>query len=150
MAIDTNPKKIEELLTTDIKDIVGKEHLKKRLLSGRKLRIKHGIEPTGPNLHIGRAISYWKLKKFQEMGHQIVIIVGDFTAQIGDASDKQAMRRPLSEKEIKENMKSYKKQLGRILNMNKVELRYNSEWLDKLSGKEMLKLSMQFTAQQMI
>ncbi len=150
MPINTNPKKIEELLTMNVHNITDKKRLQRKMLFGKKLRIKHGIDPTGSNLHIGRAVLYWKLKKFQEMGHQIVIIIGDFTAQIGDASDKQAMRKPLTEKEIIENMKTYKKQLNKILDMSKIELRYNSEWLNKLSMKEMLKLSMKFTAQQMI
>ena len=150
MLVNTDPKKIEELLGRGVKDVIKRESILKKLKSGKKLRIKHGIEPTGVDLHIGRAISYWKLKKFQDLGHQVVIIIGDFTAKIGDASDKQSIRKPLEEKEIETNMKTYKKQLGRILDIKRVELRYNSEWFDKISHKEMLKLSMNFTAQQMI
>ncbi|MCK4781872.1 tyrosine--tRNA ligase [Candidatus Parcubacteria bacterium] len=150
MKINTDSKKIKELLGRGVKDVIEKKSVLRKLKSGKKLRIKHGIEPTGVNLHIGRAISYWKLKKFQELGHQIVIIIGDFTAQIGDASDKQAMRQPLTEKEIKTNMKNYEKQLGKILDMEKSELHYNTEWFNKFSMKEMFKLSMNFTAQQMI
>jgi len=81
---------------------------------------------------------------------KFVLIIGDFTAQIGDASDKKAMRRVLSEKEVKENMKDYSRQISKILDMNKVELHYNSEWLNKLSARDLIKLSMKFTAQQMI
>ena len=150
MKIVTNPKKIEDLLTRNIEEIIEKENLLKKLRSGKKLRIKHGVDPTGPKIHIGRAIQFRKLKSFQDLGHQIVLIIGDFTAQIGDASDKQAMRKPLSEKEIKENMKDYEKQIGKILDMKKVEIRYNSEWLSKLTIKELLSLAMHFTAQQMI
>jgi len=148
--IVTNPKKIEDLLTRNIEEIIEKENLLKKLRSGKKLRIKHGVDPTGPKIHIGRAIQFRKLKSFQDLGHQIVLIIGDFTAQIGDASDKQSMRKPLSEKEIKENMKDYEKQIGKILDMKKVEIRYNSEWLSKLTIKELLSLAMHFTAQQMI
>lgn len=143
-------KKIDELLSRGVEQIINKEHLKKRLLMGETLRIKHGIDPTGPNIHIGRAAQLLKLKDFQELGHKVVLIIGDFTAQIGDASDKQAMRRSLSGREIKENMNNYTGQIGKILDMGKVELHYNSEWLAKLTAKELLGLATQFTAQQMI
>ncbi len=148
--IDTNPQKIKEVLSRGVEEIFEEKSLLEKLQSGKKLRIKHGIDPTGPRIHLGRAIQFWKLQAFQELGHQIVLIIGDFTAQIGDASDKQAMRKPLSPNEIKENMKDYKQQIGKILDMKKVELRYNSEWLKKLTIKDLLSLAMNFTAQQMI
>jgi len=150
MPVETNHKKIEEVLTRGVEEIIDREHFKKRLLSGRILRIKHGIDPTGPQIHIGRATQLWKLKDFQELGHKIILIIGDFTAQIGDASDKQAMRRPLTAKEVKENMKDYIKQIGKILDIKKVEFHYNSEWLNKLTIKKLLNLAMNFTAQQTI
>jgi tyrosyl-tRNA synthetase len=137
-------------LTRGVEEIIEKKSLIMKLKSGRQLRIKHGIDPTGPKIHLGRAFQFWKLKAFQELGHKIVLIFGDFTAQIGDASDKLAMRRPLSEREVKENLKDYTRQIGKILDMEKTELRYNSEWLSKMSAKDLLKLSMRFTAQQMI
>jgi tyrosyl-tRNA synthetase len=143
-------QKIKDLLFRGVEDVIDKEHLRKLLLSGRKLRVKHGVDPTGPKIHIGRAAQILKLKDFQELGHQVVLIIGDFTAQIGDASDKQAIRKSLSEKEVRRNMKNYTAQIGRILNMEKVELRYNSEWLKKLTADELLKLAMHFTAQQTI
>lgn len=142
--------KINEILSRGVEEIIEKQSLEKRLKSGKKLRIKHGIDPTGPKIHIGRAIQFQKLKAFQDLGHQVVLIIGDFTAQIGDASDKQSMRKVLSEKEIKRNMKDYKKQIGKILDLKKTEIRYNSEWLKKLSAKDLIRLSMQFTAQQLI
>ena len=150
MQIETNYKKVEEVLTRGVEKVINLNHLRKRLLSGRKLRIKHGIDPTGPKIHIGRATQLWKLKDFQELGHKIILIIGDFTAQIGDASDKQAMRRPLTAKEVKENMKDYIKQIGKILDIKKVEIHYNSEWLSKLTIKKLLNLAMNFTAQQTI
>jgi tyrosyl-tRNA synthetase len=150
MKIITDSRKIEDLLARNVEKIIEKESLFKKLKSGRKLRIKHGVDPTGPKIHIGRAVQFRKLKKFQELGHQIVLIIGDFTAQIGDASDKQAMRKPLSAKEIKENMKDYKKQIAKILDMEKVEIHYNSQWLAKLTIKELLSLAMRWTCQQMI
>ena len=142
MQIETNYKKVEEVLTRGVEKVINLNHLRKRLLSGRKLRIKHGIDPTGPKIHIGRATQLWKLKDFQELGHKIILIIGDFTAQIGDASDKQAMRRPLTAKEVKENMKNYIKQIAKILDIKKVEFHYNSEWLNKLTIKKLLNLAM--------
>ena len=148
--INTNPEKIEGILTRGVEEIFEKESLLKKLQSGRQLRIKFGIDPTGPKIHIGRAFQFWKLRDFQEMGHKIVLIIGDFTAQIGDASDKQAMRKPLTEKEIKENLKNYLSQIGRILDMKKVEVRYNSEWFKKMRVIDFVNLQMIFTAQQTI
>ena len=150
MNIDVNQTKIDEILTRGVEQIIEKDSLIRKLQSGKRLRIKHGIDPTGPKIHLGRASQLLRLRKFQEMGHQVVLIIGDFTAQIGDASDKQAKRRILTEQEIKENMKDYLPQIGRILDINKVELHYNSEWLDNLSSKELIRLSMSFTAQQLI
>lgn len=150
MKINIEVSKIEELLSRGVEDIIVKEILRKRLLSGEKLRVKHGIDPTGPKIHLGRASQFWKLRAFQELGHQIVLIIGDFTGLIGDASDKDSLRPVLEEKQIKENMKDYSRQIGKILDMDKVELHYNSEWLGKLSAKDLIGLAMKFTAQQMI
>jgi tyrosyl-tRNA synthetase len=150
MEINTNSEKIKELLSRRVETIMEADSLEKKLLSGKKLRIKHGIDPTGPKIHLGRAVQFWKLREFQEMGHQIILIIGDFTAQIGDASDKTSMRKPLTEREIKENMKGYKAQIGKILDLKKTEIRYNSEWLGKLSIKDLMRLSGIFTAQQLI
>ena len=148
--INTDKEKINEILTRGVEEIFEKENLLKKLQSGRQLRIKFGIDPTGPKIHIGRAFQFWKLKSFQELGHKIVLIIGDFTAQIGDASDKQAMRRVLSEKEINDNLKSYLSQIGKILDLKKVEVRYNSEWFKKMKIKDFVNLQMIFTAQQTI
>ncbi len=141
---------IKNLLERGVEQIIDRENLKRRLLAGEKLRIKHGIDPTGPRIHLGRAVQFRKLKEFQDLGHRIVLIIGDFTAQIGDASDKQSMRRPLSEKEIKRNMANYTNQIGKILDLKKTEVHYNSKWLKKINLKDLINLAMKFTAQQMI
>lgn len=143
-------KIIDDLLTRGVTNIVDKDHLKKALNSSKKLRVKLGVDPTGPKLHIGRAFAIWKLRQFQELGHHIIFIIGDFTAQIGDSSDKSAERQPLTISEIKKNMKTYKKQIGKILDLDKVEIRYNSEWLGKLSPYDLLRETMNFTVAQMI
>jgi len=150
MKIDTNPKKIKEILSRGTEDIIDKKHLEKALLSGKRLNIKLGIDPTGPKIHLGRATQLLKLRDFQELGHKIILIIGDFTAMVGDASDKTAMRKALTSEEIKQNMKDYLPQIGRILDLKKTEVRYNSEWLGKLKIEELIGICMHFTAQQMI
>lgn len=150
MKIITDENRIEEVLTRGVEDVIEKESLKKRLLSGERLNIKLGIDPTGPKIHLGRSTVLMKLKDFQDLGHNIVLIIGDFTALIGDASDKDAMRKSLTEEEIKNNMKDYLSQIGKILDLKKVEIRYNKDWLGKMKLEEIIKLSMNFTAQQMI
>lgn len=136
MKIDKNPEKINRLLTRGVFEIIDLNNLKKKLLSGKKLKVKLGIDPTSPHLHIGRSIPILKLKDFQELGHQVVFIVGDFTGTIGDTSDKHSERPVLSDKQVRMNMKGYIKQVGKILDISNTEVRYNSEWLKKLSYKE--------------
>lgn len=136
MTVSTDEKKIDELLTRGVSEVIVKEVLRKKLLSGKQLRIKLGIDPTSPDLHIGRAVPLLKLRDFQELGHQIVFIVGDFTAVIGDTSDKDAERPMLARDIIEKNKSSYLEQAGKILDLQKVEFRYNSEWLEKLTYRE--------------
>ncbi len=150
MKIITDENKIEDILTRGTEDIIEKESLKKRLLSGKRLNIKLGIDPTGPQIHLGRATILMKLRDFQDLGHNITLIIGNFTALIGDASDKDAMRKVLTEKEIKENLKDYLNQIGKILDIKKVKVRYNKDWLGKMKPEELIQLAMSFTAQQMI
>ncbi len=129
-------KKIDEVLSRSVEEIIIKEDLKKELLSGRRLRIKLGIDPTSPNIHIGRAIVLWKLRAFQDLGHKAVFIVGDFTGIIGDTSDKDAERPMLTEKEIKSNLKTYFNQAFKILDKKNTEAHFNSKWLKKLGLNE--------------
>ncbi|MEK7562487.1 MAG: tyrosine--tRNA ligase, partial [Patescibacteria group bacterium] len=133
---NTNQQKIDEILTRGVDEVIDKESLEKKLRSGKKLRVKLGIDPTSPNLHIGRAIPLLKLRDFQEAGHKIVLIIGDFTGVIGDTSDKESERPMLDEKAVKQNMKTYVSQAGKILDIKKCEVRYNSEWLKKLNYAE--------------
>ena len=142
-------KIIGDLLTRGVEGIHVREHLESALKAGRPLRVKHGIDPTGAKLHLGHAATLWKLREFQNLGHQVVIIIGDYTAQIGDPSDKLSKRPFLSEAQVAENMKSYQEQLGKILDLGKVEFRYNSEWLTRLSMRQLDELADIFTVQQM-
>lgn len=140
-----------ELLTRTIETLLpGKEDFEKALTSGQKLRIKHGIDPTGPHIHIGNAVALWKLREFQEMGHTIVLIFGDFTARIGDPGDKDKRRPVLTKEEIEANVSRYVSQVGRILNTKTIELHYNSEWHDALTQADLIKLSRLLTVNQML
>jgi tyrosyl-tRNA synthetase len=147
--IDTSAEKIRNILTRGVEEILVKESLEKKLKSGKQLRVKLGIDPTGTTIHIGRAITLRKLKAFQDLGHQIVFIVGDFTAQIGDPSDKLEKRPMLTHATIQENLKEYKKIVGKIIDVSRAEFRYNSEWLAKLGFQEISELAESFSVQQM-
>ncbi len=148
--IITDEKRIEELLTRGVEDIFVKEDLKKALLSGKQLRIKFGIDPTGARIHIGRAVPLRKLREFQRLGHQIVLIIGDFTAQVGDASDKTDKRPMLTRAQIDENLKDYKSQISKILDITKTEFVYNNDWLSKLTFGDLTTLAECFSVQQML
>ncbi len=143
-------KRIDEILNRGVEDIIVKEELKKLLLSGKQLRIKLGVDPTSAKIHLGRSIPLRKLREFQKLGHQVVFIVGDFTAQIGDASDKTEKRPMITRAEIDENLKDYKSQVSKILDISKTEFVYNSDWLSKLSFEEVTKLAECFSVQQML
>jgi len=147
----TDEKRIDEVLSRGVEDIYpSKEEVKKALLSGKTLSIYNGIDPTGPTLHIGHGSTLLKLREFQNLGHKIILLIGDFTGRIGDPTDKTATRKQLSVKEVKENLKSYTKQAGKILNMKKVVVKFNSQWLSKLSFEEGMEIASEFTLQQMI
>jgi tyrosyl-tRNA synthetase len=112
--------------------------------------VYHGIDPTSTQIHIGNAIPLRKLAQFQELGHQVIFLVGSFTALIGDTSDKTAMRKVMTNEEIKSNFKTYKEQASKILDFKKAKILYNGDWLSKLSFEDIVKLAQEFTVQQMI
>lgn len=150
MAIITDKKQIEELLTRGVNEVIDFNHLKNRLLSGKKLRVKLGIDPTSPDIHLGRSVALLKLRDFQNLGHQIVFIIGDFTGMIGDTSDKEGERPMLSEREVKKNMKSYIAQVKKILDVKKAEIYFNSKWLAKLGYAEIGRQANQFSLAEFI
>jgi tyrosyl-tRNA synthetase len=148
---DTDVNKIDSVLNRGVENAYpSKDELKKVLLFGKILSIYNGIDPTGPTLHIGHGSTLLKLREFQDLGHKIILLIGDFTGKIGDPTDKTATRKQLSTKEIKNNLKSYTKQAGKILDMKKVAVKFNSKWLSKLSFEEVMDLASEFTLQQMI
>ncbi|HLD11470.1 MAG TPA: tyrosine--tRNA ligase [Patescibacteria group bacterium] len=132
----------------------SKEALREVLLAGRKLTMYVGIDPTATVIHVGNAIGLRKLAQFQKLGHKIIFLVGDFTARLGDPSDKEQMRRMLTEEEIKRNVKTYKEQASRILDfdskVNPAVVKFNSTWLNKLSFGDIIELASHFTVQQMM
>ncbi len=145
MEINTNTDKINELLTRGVVEVVHKESLRKKLESGKQLRIKLGIDPTSPDIHLGRSVPILKLRDFQKLGHQIVFIVGDFTGVIGDTSDKGSERPALTQNDINKNKKTYYNQIAKILDIEKVEFCNNSDWLSSLTYKEIGEHASQFS-----
>ncbi len=146
-------KNIHELLTRGVQDIIGREDLEQKLKSGQKMKIYLGADPSRPDIHLGHAVVLRKLKKFQDLGHKVIFLIGDFTAQIGDPSGKDEARQPLSFSEIKKNAQTYKKQVAKILNFsghNKAEIKYNSKWNKKLKFQDLIELSSNFTVQQFL
>lgn len=149
-ATGNKEQKIRDLLTRGVENVIDRAHLESALRSGKKLRVKLGVDPTGKKIHIGRAVVYWKLREFQDLGHKVIILFGDYTALIGDPSDKLEKRPRLTKAQIKENLKGYLAQIGHIVDLKKAEIRYNSEWLGKLTFLDILNLTDLFTASQMI
>ena len=154
MKVITDSKKIEEVLTKGVEIIYpNKEALKKELLSGRRLRLYCGFDPSAPTLHIGNAIQLRKLGQFQKLGHEVIMLIGDFTGMIGDPTDKSAARKKLSRKEVIKNAKNYKKLASLFINFggkNPAKILYNSKWNDKLSFFDLIEIASNFTVQQMI
>ncbi len=131
-------------------EIIERASLEKKLASGKKLRIKLGADPTAPDLHLGHALVLRKLREFQDAGHTAVFIIGDYTAAIGDPSGKTKTRPPLSDAEIKKNAKTYFEQAGRIIDLKKAEIRYNSEWFLKMKLAEFLRIAANFSTNRIL
>ncbi len=151
--IITDKNKINEVLTRGVENIFpNRETLERVLLSGKRIRLYCGFDPSAPVLHIGNAIALNKLAQFQELGHEVIFLIGDFTGMIGDPTDKSAARKKLTRKEVLANSKNYKKQAGAYLKFsgaNPAKVLYNSKWSDKLSFKDLIEVASNFTAQQM-
>jgi tyrosyl-tRNA synthetase len=131
-------------------DVVSREELARRLRLGRPLRVKFGIDPSGPQLHLGHAVALRKLREFQDFGHQAVLLVGDFTAQIGDPTGRVDGRKPRSAAEIKRDMETYVDQAALILDIDKAEIVYNSTWLSKLTFADVVGLAGKTTVARML
>lgn len=136
---------INYLLRRGVAEIVGEDELTGWLKSGRRLRLKQGFDPSRPNLHIGHAVGLRKLRQFQDLGHQVVLIVGDWTAQIGDPSGRDKSRQRLSADEVKRNAQTYMEQFFRVVDESKTEVRWQSEWFGKFSLADVFELTARFT-----
>jgi tyrosyl-tRNA synthetase len=135
----------DNLWISGVNEIISKESLDKRLKSGKKLRIKFGVDPTRPDIHLGHAVVMWKLKALSEMGHTVIFLIGDYTTKIGDPSGRNTTRPILSDAEIKKNAKTYFDQASKILDLKKVEVRYNSEWFSKIKFNDIINIAGKFT-----
>lgn len=141
---------IDQILQHNVAEVIDRDHLRQRLQSGVPLRIKLGADPTKPDLHLGHAVVLWKLKEFQDLGHMVIFLIGDYTARIGDPSGRNVTRPVLSETEIKANTRTFLKQVKKILDVSRCEIRYNSEWFKKMKFADIIKLLAQTTVAQII
>lgn len=139
-----------ELIMRGVQDIYSKEDLIKKLDENRPLRIKLGMDPTAPDLHFGHTVVLNKLRHFQDLGHEVLFLIGDYTARIGDPSGKNTTRPPLSEEQVKQNAKTYAEQVFKILNKDKTTIMFNSEWFSKMSAGDMIGLASQLTVSRML
>jgi tyrosyl-tRNA synthetase len=138
--------KIEELLTRGAANIIpGKKELEEKLRSGKKLNIYFGIDPTGTRIHLGHAVPIRKLQAFADLGHHVTFLIGDFTALIGDTSDKESERPAITHEQIEENFQTYKRQAEKVLDFSRIKIVHNSDWLKKLSFEDIIKLTQHFS-----
>jgi len=131
-------------------EILKLEELRQRLESGRPLRVKAGFDPTAPDLHLGHTVLLNKLRQFQDLGHQVIFLIGDFTGMIGDPSGKSLTRKPLSREDVLANARTYEEQVFKVLDREKTEVRFNSEWFGKMSAADMIRLAGQHTVARML
>ena len=131
-------------------EILKREELEARLALGRPLRIKAGFDPTAPDLHIGHTVLLNKMRQFQDLGHQVIFLIGDFTGMIGDPSGKNVTRKPLTREDVKANARTYAEQVFKVLDREKTELRFNSEWFGKMDAADMIRLAAQHTVARML
>lgn len=155
MNIITDEKKIDAILARSVDTIYpSTDALKALLMKGTPLRIYVGIDPTATYVHLGHATNYLLLKRFHELGHKIIVLIGDFTAMIGDPSDKKAARTQLTKEQVQENLKTFKAQIGKILNFedtqNPIEFQFNADWLAPLTFQDVVELASHFTVQRML
>jgi tyrosyl-tRNA synthetase len=150
MKVSTDKKRIDEILSRRVMEVVVDGSLRKKLASGKKLRVKLGVDPTAPDLHLGHTVPIKKLKEFQDLGHQVVFIIGDYTSKIGDPTGRSKTRPMLTDAQVEENAATYLAQVGKILDLSKTEVRRNSEWFAAMDFNDVVRLAAQFTVARMI
>jgi tyrosyl-tRNA synthetase len=144
------PEEQLDILVRDAVDVVSREELLEKLKRGRPLRIKYGADPSAPDLHLGHSVPLRRLRRFQELGHQIIFIIGDFTGRIGDPSGRSKTRPMLSEEEIAANAETYARQVDKILDVSRCEVVYNSQWFNNMGAEGLLRLSSHYTVARML
>ncbi len=144
------PERQLELIKRGAVEIISEEELIERLREGRPLRVKAGFDPTAPDLHLGHTVLIEKMRQFQELGHEVIFLIGDFTGMIGDPSGKSETRKPLTKEEVLENAKTYKEQIFKILDPEKTRIEFNSRWMSSMSAEELIKLAAQYTVARML
>lgn len=154
-SVKTDPEIIQRILEKGVEQILpSKDALKEKLLAGKRLNIYQGFDPTGETLHIGHSVGMRKLEEFRKLGHHVIFLIGDFTARIGDPTDKTATRKMLTKEDVENNMKKYIEQASHIIDINNeenpVEVMYNSTWLEKLNFGDIINLASEFTVQQLL
>jgi tyrosyl-tRNA synthetase len=139
-----------QVIARGAEEILKPDELAARLALGRPLRVKAGFDPTAPDLHLGHTVLLNKMRQFQDQGHQVIFLIGDFTGMIGDPSGKNATRKPLTREDVEANARTYADQVFKVLDQDKTELRFNSEWFDKMSASDMIRLAGQHTVARML
>ena len=138
------------LISRGVEELIKEDELRAKLALGRPLRIKAGFDPTAPDLHLGHTVLLNKLRHFQDLGHQVIFLIGDFTGMIGDPTGKSATRKPLSREDVLANAETYKEQVFKVLDPEKTEVRFNSEWFGKMGAADMIRLASQLTVARML
>ncbi|HEY1071138.1 MAG TPA: tyrosine--tRNA ligase [Thermomonas sp.] len=139
-----------DLIARGSEEILKREELAARLASGRPLRVKAGFDPTAPDLHLGHTVLLNKMRQFQELGHQVIFLIGDFTGMIGDPTGKNVTRKPLSREDVLANAETYAAQVFKVLDRERTEVRFNSEWFGQMAAADMIKLAAQHTVARML
>ena len=150
MTKKTDVKKQLEVIKRGHVDLIGEEELTKKLKTGKELRVKAGFDPTAPDLHLGHTVLMQKLRAFQDLGHLVLLVIGDFTGMIGDPSGKSEIRKPLTKEEVAENAKTYTDQAFKILDESKTEVVFNSEWMEPMTTADMISLASKYTVARML
>ena len=148
--METDVKTAMELIKRGAVEIIEEEELLKKLEKGLPLRVKAGFDPTAPDLHLGHTVLIQKLKHFQDLGHQVLFLIGDFTGMIGDPTGKSETRKPLTREEVLKNAETYKKQIFKILDPDRTEIMFNSTWMDKFTAVDFIKLCSRYTVARML
>ncbi|OMH40488.1 tyrosine--tRNA ligase [Desulfurobacterium indicum] len=145
-----NPEKQLEIIKRGVAEIIGEEELLEKLKKGKVLKVKAGFDPTAPDLHLGHTVLLWKLRDFQELGHTVYFLIGDFTAMIGDPTGKSETRPPLTREEVLKNAETYAQQVYKILDPEKTVVVFNSEWLSGMSSADLIRLASKYTVARML